>query len=67
MGLNVINGAQLYMHSKRQCDDSFLEKKMSFCFNHPRNPATESRNEKFRSLKYFEEHSIQEKEPRING
>jgi hypothetical protein len=42
-------------------------KKLSFCFNNLCNLVMELRNEKFESLKYFEVHSVQEKEPRING
>jgi hypothetical protein len=38
MGLNTFIDAQLYMLNWRQCDDSLPEKKMHFCFNHPRNP-----------------------------
>jgi hypothetical protein len=38
MGLDTLIDAQPYMCSRRQCDDSLLEKKMPFCFNHPRNP-----------------------------
>jgi hypothetical protein len=46
MGLDALSNALLYMRSRRQYDDSLLEKKMSFCFNHPRNPDAGSRRQK---------------------
>jgi hypothetical protein len=39
MELGVQIGAQLYMRVRRQCDNSFFEENMTFCFNHPRDPA----------------------------
>jgi hypothetical protein len=66
MGLDKLSGAQLYMHNKRQCDDSFPQKKMHFCFNHLRIPVMGSRSQKVGGLKYFEVHSIQEKESDIH-
>jgi hypothetical protein len=53
MGLNVLSGARLYMHNRRQYDDSFPQKKISFCFNHPRNPDVESRSQKVWEFKIF--------------
>jgi hypothetical protein len=67
MELDMLSDIHLYRHGKRQYDDLFPQKKMSFCFNHPRNPTTESRSKKFESLKYFEVRSVQEKKTRING
>jgi hypothetical protein len=45
MELGVQIGAQLYMRVRRQCDNSFFEKKMPFCFNHPRDPAAGLRSQ----------------------
>jgi hypothetical protein len=44
MGLNALIDAQLYMRSRRQCDDSLPEKKVYFCFNHPPNLDAGSRS-----------------------
>jgi hypothetical protein len=44
MGLDALINAQLYMHSRRQYDDSLPEKKMPFYFNHLRNPDAGSRS-----------------------
>jgi hypothetical protein len=44
MGHGVHSGVQLYMCGRRQCDNMFPQEKMYFCFNHPRNPAVESRS-----------------------
>jgi hypothetical protein len=65
MGLGVHSGVQLYMRGRRQCDNSLPKKKMPFYFNHPCNPAMRLRSGKFGSLKYFEVHGMQEKEPCI--
>jgi hypothetical protein len=46
MGLDAIIDAQFYMHSRQQCDDSLPEKKISFYFNHPRNPDVRLRSQK---------------------
>jgi hypothetical protein len=46
MGLDTLSDAQLYMHSSQQYDDSLLEKKMHFCFNHLCDPDTGSRSQK---------------------
>jgi hypothetical protein len=53
MGLDTLNDAQLYMRSRRQCDDSLPKKNMSFCFNHPHNPDTGSRSQKVWKFKRF--------------
>jgi hypothetical protein len=53
MGLDVLRGAQLYMHNMRYYDDSFPPKKISFCFNHPRNLDAESRSQKVWEFKIF--------------
>jgi hypothetical protein len=31
---------------RRQCDDTFLKKKMHFCFNYPRDPIAGLRSQK---------------------
>jgi hypothetical protein len=46
MGLDALSDAQLYMRSRQQYDDSLPEKKMDFCFNHPRNPDVGLRSQK---------------------
>jgi hypothetical protein len=53
MGLYALIDAQLYMRSRRQCDDSLLDKKMHFCFNHPRNQDGGSRSQKVWKFKRF--------------
>jgi hypothetical protein len=53
MGLDTLIDAQLYMRSRRQCDDSLPEKKMNFCFNHPRNLDVGSRSQRVWKLKRF--------------
>jgi hypothetical protein len=67
MGLDALIDDQLYMHNKRQCDDWLSEKKMPFCFNHPRNPNAGSRSRKVGRLKDFEVRDVLEKELRVNG
>jgi hypothetical protein len=47
MGLDALSDARLYMHNRRQYDDSLPKKKMPFYFNHPRNPDVRSRSQKF--------------------
>jgi hypothetical protein len=37
------NGDQLYVGSRRWDDDLFPEKKVTFYFNHPRNPDADAR------------------------
>jgi hypothetical protein len=39
MGLGVHSGTHLYMHSRRQCNDTFPKKIIPFCFNHSHDPA----------------------------
>jgi hypothetical protein len=46
MGLDALSDARLYIHSRRQYDDSLPKKKMYFYFNHPRNPDAISRSQK---------------------
>jgi hypothetical protein len=53
MGLDALSNAQFYMHSRRQYDDALPEKKMSFCFNHMRNPDAGSRSQKVWKFKRF--------------
>jgi hypothetical protein len=53
MGLDALSDAQVYMHSRRQYDDSLSEKKMPFCFKHPRNPNVGSRSQKVWKFKRF--------------
>jgi hypothetical protein len=63
MGLNAPSDAQLYMHNRRQCDDSLLKKK---CLSFSSTRAIRMRDqgaEKFRSLKDFEVCVIHKKEP----
>jgi hypothetical protein len=67
MGQDVLRDAQLYRLSKRQCHDSFPQKKMPFCFNHPRDPDMKPRSQKMGSLKDFEICGVLEKEPLHNG
>jgi hypothetical protein len=50
----------------QQCDDSFLQKKMSFCFNRPCNLNARSWSQKVGSLKDFEIYGVIEKEPLRN-
>jgi hypothetical protein len=47
-------------------DDSFPQKKVHFCFNHPCNPDAESMSQNGGSLKDFEVHGVPEKEPLHN-
>jgi hypothetical protein len=57
---------QLYRRSRRQGDYSFSQKNVSFCFNHPHNPDTESRSQKGGCLQDFEVCGVPEKEPLHN-
>jgi hypothetical protein len=66
MGHDVPSDVQLYMCSRRQCDDSFPEKKISFCFNHPHDPDMGSRCRKVGSLKDFQVRGVLKKEPASN-
>jgi hypothetical protein len=53
MGLDALIDAQLYMRSRRWCDDLLLERKIPFCFNHPRNPNLGLRSQKVWKFKRF--------------
>jgi hypothetical protein len=61
---NKYNGDQLYVGGRRQEDDSFPEKKLTFCFNRLPNPDAHARSRGVGSSKYFEIDGILEKEPR---
>jgi hypothetical protein len=64
---NECNGNQLYVGGRRRGDDSFLEKKVTFRFNHPRNPDADVRSRGVGSSKDFEIHGVLEKVPRPAG
>jgi hypothetical protein len=53
MGLGVHNGVQLYMRGRQQCDDMSPKKKISFCFNHPRDPVVGLRSRTGWKFKIF--------------
>jgi hypothetical protein len=57
------NGDQLYVGSRRRDGDSFLEKKVTFCFNRPHNPDVDARSQGVGSLKDFKIQGILKKEP----
>jgi hypothetical protein len=61
---NNYNGDQLYVGGRRREDDSFLEKKITFCFNRPCNPDADVRSQGVGSSKDFEIHDVLKKEPR---
>jgi hypothetical protein len=61
---NKYNGDQLYVGGRRREDDSFPEKKLTFCFNRLPNPDAHARSRGVGSSKYFEIDGILEKEPR---
>jgi hypothetical protein len=63
MERNKSNGDQLYVASRRRDGDSFPEKKVTFCFNRPRNPDAEARSRGDRSSKDFEIRDVLKKEP----
>jgi hypothetical protein len=67
MERNKYNGDQLYVGGRRWKDDSFPEKKITFCFNRPRNPDADVRSRRVGSSKDFEICGILEKEPRSAG
>jgi hypothetical protein len=67
MRRDVLNGAQLYKRSRRQCGNLFLWKRMAFCFNHPRDPNAKPRSQKVGSLKDFEINGVLEKKLLRNG
>jgi hypothetical protein len=52
---------------KRRGDNSFPEKKVTFRFNHPRNPDADARSRGVGGSKDFETCGIPEKEPRLAG
>jgi hypothetical protein len=66
MGCDVPSGVQLYIHSRRQCDDSFQQKKMPFCFNHPCVSDARLRSQKVGSLKDFHVSGVLKKEQASN-
>jgi hypothetical protein len=61
---NKYNSDQLYMGGRRREDDSFPEKKITFCFNRPCNSDVDARSRGVGILKKIEIHGILEKEPR---
>jgi hypothetical protein len=61
------NGDQLYVGGRQRGDDLFIEKKVTFCFNRPRNPDADARSRGVGSSKDFEICGILEKEPRPVG
>jgi hypothetical protein len=67
MKCNKYNGDQLYVGGRRRDDNLFLEKKVTFCFNRPRNPNVDARSRGIRSSKDFEIRDVLEKEPRFAG
>jgi hypothetical protein len=64
MKCNKYNGDQLYVGGRRWKDDLFPEKKITFCFNRPRNPDADARSCGVESSNFFEICGILEKEPR---
>jgi hypothetical protein len=67
MECNECNDDQLYVGGRRQGDDSFPEKKVTFRFNRPRNPDADARSRGVGSSKGFEIRGVLEKEPRSAG
>jgi hypothetical protein len=61
---NKYNGDQFYVCDMRWEDDSFLDKKTTFCFNCPRNPDADVRSWGVESSKDFKICGVLEKEPR---
>jgi hypothetical protein len=64
---NECNGDQLYVGGRRQGNDSFPEKRVTFRFNRPRNLDADARSRGVGNLKGFEIRGILEKEPRPAG
>jgi hypothetical protein len=64
---NKCNDDQLYVGGRRRDDDSFPEKKATFCFNRPRNQDADARSRGVGSSKDFEIRGILEKESRSTG
>jgi hypothetical protein len=67
MECNECNGNRLYVGGRRRGDNSFLEKKVTFCFNRPRNLDTDARSQGVGSSKDFEICDVLEKEPKPAG
>jgi hypothetical protein len=61
---NKFNGDQLYVGGRQREDDSFPEKRITFCFNHPHNSDTDARSQGVGSSKDFEICDVLKKEPR---
>jgi hypothetical protein len=66
MGRDVLSGASFIGAVGDRVTIRFPRKNMPFCFNHQRNPDTESRSQKGGSLKDFEVCGIPEKGPLHN-
>jgi hypothetical protein len=64
---NECNVHQLYVGGRRRGDDSFPEKKVTFRFNHPRNPDADTRSRGVGSSRDFDICGVLEKEPRPAG
>jgi hypothetical protein len=67
MKCNECNGDQIYVGGKRRGDNSFPEKKVTFRFNHSRNPDADARSRGVGGSKDFEICGVPEKEPRPTG
>jgi hypothetical protein len=67
MECNKYNGDQLYVGGRQRDDDSRPKKKVTFCFNRPRNPNADARSRGVGSSKDFEIRGVLEKEPRSAG
>jgi hypothetical protein len=48
---NKYNDDQLYVGGRRRDDDSFHRKKVTFCFNRPRNPDVDARSQELKVQK----------------
>jgi hypothetical protein len=64
---NKYNGDQLYVGDRRQDDNSFPMKKITFCFNCPRNPDADAMSQGIESSKDFKIRGVLEKERRSAG
>jgi hypothetical protein len=64
---NECNGDQLYVGGRRQGDDSFPEKRVTFRFNRPCNPDANASSRGVGNSKGFEIRGVLEKEPRLVG
>jgi hypothetical protein len=67
MGHNEYSGAHIYTSGRRRGDDLFPLEKITFCFNHPRDPDADSRSWGVGSSKKFEIHGVLKKESRSTG